>query len=94
MAGLKVINALFQTMRKTDNTSTEHLEKNRIRSTLESLCDEKLADGTSILQFEALPSALPYVISILEEPMFLEKYDFEQVSETIFQIKPKEMNLL
>lgn len=94
MAGLKVVDALIQTFKKSDNTPTEHLEKNRIRSTLESLCDEKLADGTSILQFEALPSALPYVISILEEPLFLEKYDFEQISETIFQIKPKDMNLL
>lgn len=94
MAGLKVVDALIQTFKKSDNTSTEHLEKNRIRSTLESLCNEKLADGTSILQFEALPSALPYVISILEEPLFLEKYDFEQISETIFQIKPKDMNLL
>lgn len=94
MAGLKVIDAFFKTLHKTDNTSTEHLEKNRIRSTLESLCEDKLSDGTSILTFEALPSALPYVISILEEPMFLEKYDFEQVSETIFKIKPKEMNLL
>lgn len=86
--------AIFTSLRRVDNTSTEHLEKNRIRSTLESYCNDMLADGTSILTFEALPSALPYVISILEEPMFLEKYDFEQVSETLFNIMPKEINLI
>lgn len=94
MAGLKVFQALASSMRRVDTTSTEHLEKNRIRSTLESFCNDMLADGTSILTFEALPSALPYVISILEEPMFLEKYDFEQVSETLFNIMPKEINLI
>lgn len=94
MAGLKIFDALVSSMRKTDNTSQEHLEKNRIRSTLESMCDKMLTDGTSILEFEALPNALPYVVSILEEPMFLEKYEFEQVSESLFKIRPKEINLM
>ena len=94
MSGLKIVSALMSNMKKTDNTSTEHLEKNRIRSTLESMCDRMLADGTSILEFEALPNTLPYVVSILEEPMFLEKYEFEQVSESLFHIKPKEINLM
>lgn len=91
---LKVVEALMSSMKKTDNTSSEHLEKNRIRSTLEDLCNTHLTDGTSVLEFEALSSALPYVVSILEEPMFLEKYEFQQVSETLFQIKTREVNLM
>lgn len=91
---MKVINALFENMKKTDNTSTEHLEKNRIRSTIEDLCNKHLTDGDYVLEFEALPSSLPYVVSILEEPMFLERYEFQQVSESIFQMRMKEINLI
>jgi len=91
---LKVIDALMNNMKKSDTTSMEHLEKNRVRSTLEELCDKYLSDGTGILEFEALPNALPYVVSVLEEPMFLERFEFQQVSETLFQIKAKEVNLM
>lgn len=91
---LKVVEALMNNMRKVDNAPIEHLEKNRIRSTLEDLCNTHLVDGSSILEFEALPSALPYVVSILEEPMFLEKYEFQQITETLFQVRAKEVNLM
>ena len=91
---MKVINALLSQMKKTDNTSVDRLGKNRVRSTLEDLCTEFLTTPDTVLEFEALPNALPYVISVLEEPIFLEKYEFQQVSETLFQIKEKEIQLL
>lgn len=81
-------------MKRTDNTSTDRLEKNRVRSTLEDMCSKYLTEPESILEFEALPNALPFVISVLEEPVFLEKYEFEQVSETLFQIREKEIQLI
>lgn len=81
-------------MKRTDNTSTDRLEKNRVRSTLEDMCAKYLIEPESILEFEALPNALPFVISVLEEPVFLEKYEFEQVSETLFQIREKEIQLI
>lgn len=90
---MKVVNALVDSMKKTDNTSTEHLTKNRIRSSLEETILTKLTDSSMILEFEALPSALPYVISILEEPLFLERFEFQQVSETLFQVRVREIEL-
>lgn len=91
---MKIINALLFQMKRTDNTSTDRLEKNRVRSTLEDMCAKYLTEPESILEFEALPNALPFVISVLEEPVFLEKYEFEQVSETLFQIREKEIQLI
>lgn len=91
---MKIINALLSQMKRTDNTSTDRLEKNRVRSTLEDMCAKYLIEPESILEFEALPNALPFVISVLEEPVFLEKYEFEQVSETLFQIREKEIQLI
>lgn len=91
---MKIINALLSQMKRTDNTSTDRLEKNRVRSTLEDMCVKYLTEPESILEFEALPNALPFVISVLEEPVFLEKYEFEQVSETLFQIREKEIQLI
>lgn len=91
---MKIINALLSQMKKTDNTSTDRLEKSRVRSTLEDMCAKYLTEPESILEFEALPNALPFVISVLEEPVFLEKYEFEQVSETLFQIREKEIQLI
>lgn len=91
---MKIFNAIFSSMKKTDNTSVEHLEKNRIRSALDELCNKYLDGDTNVLEFEALPKALPYVVAILEEPLFLERYEFEQVSESIFRIRAKEIDLL
>lgn len=91
---MKVINALLSQMKKTDNTSVDRLEKNRVRASLEDLCAEYLTTPDSTLEFETLPNALPHVISVLEEPIFLEKYEFQQVSETLFQIREKEIQLL
>lgn len=91
---IKIITALIETFKKKDTTSMEHLEKNRIRSTIEGLCNKYLVTSDAILEFEASKSALPYVVSILEEPLFLEKYDFMQMTESLFQMRMKEINLM
>lgn len=92
---MKFINALFANMRKTDNTSTDHLERNRLRATLEGLCAEYLdGDEDDILEFEASEKALPYVVSILEEPVFLDKFEFQQVDDSLFQIRQRELSIM
>lgn len=90
---MKIFNALATVMKKTDNTSQEHFEKNRIRSTLEDMCNKYLEGDSNVLEFEVLPKALPYIVSILSEPLFLEKYEFQQVSASLFQIRLKEIDL-
>lgn len=91
---MKIVHALLSKMKKNDTLSTEHLEKNKLRASLEDLCNKYLEGDSNILEFEALPKALPFIIEILEEPVFLEKYEFQQVSESIFQIRAKEINLI
>lgn len=90
---MEIFTVLKDKMSKKDTTSTDRLERNRVRATIESICDANLKDSFDVLTFEALPSAINDVISVLEEPRLKEKYEFIQVSETLFQIKMKELNI-
>lgn len=88
---MKAVGLLLQKLNKKDKTSTDRLDKSKIRSGLEAMCDKHLETVEEVLEFEALPSTIGYVVEILEEPDFVEKYDFEQTEETIFIIKKKDM---
>lgn len=91
---MKTIQVLKDNMSKKDNSSSERLERNRVRATIESLCEDRLKDSTDLLTFEALPNAINEVISVLEEPVFAEKYEFMQISETLFKIKLRELGII
>lgn len=91
---MKVFEVLKDNMTKKDNSSSERLERNRVRATIESICEDRLKDSGDILTFEALPNAINDVISVLEEPVLAEKYEFVQVSETLFQIRMKELDII
>lgn len=91
---MKVLDVLKDNMSKKDNSSTERLERNKVRASIESMCEDRLKDSDDILTFEALPSAINDVISVLEEPVIAEKYEFAQISETLFQIKLRELDIM
>lgn len=91
---MKVFEVLKENMSKKDNSSSERLERNRVRATIETMCEDRLKDSSDILTFEALPSAINDVISVLEEPVLQEKYDFVQISETLFSIRLKELDIM
>lgn len=91
---MKVFEVLKETLSKKDTSSSERLERNKVRATIEKICEERLKESSDILTFEALPSAINDVISVLEEPVLAEKYEFAQVSETLFQIKMKDLDIL
>ena len=91
---MKVFEVLKDSMTKKDNSSTERLERNRVRASIEAMCEDRLKDSSDILTFEALPSAINDVISVLEEPVLAEIYEFAQISETLFQIKMRELDVL
>ena len=91
---MKVLDVLKDNMSKKDNSSTERLERNKVRASIESMCEDRLKDSDDILTFEALPSAINDVISVLEEPVVAEKYEFAQISETLFQIKLRELDIM
>jgi len=90
---LKTFHALNANIRRKDNTPLEKLEYNRVRATLESLCDEYLKNSSDILVFESLPSAIDATLAVLESKRFLEEFEFGQESETIFQIRKKDLDL-
>ena len=90
---MKIFQVLKETMTKKDTSSSERLERNKARAFIERMCEERLKESSDILTFEALPSAINDVISVLEEPVLAEKYDFIQVSETLFQIKMKDLDI-
>lgn len=91
---MKSLDALFSVRKRRDTVATEHLEKNRIKATLEGMCSKYLLADGDIFEFEALPKALPYVVDILEERDFLEKYEFMQVSDSLFQVRERPMDLM
>lgn len=91
---MKVFDVLKDNLSKKDTSSTERLERNRVRASIESMCEDRLKDSNDILTFEALPSAINDVVSVLEEPVLAEKYEFVQVSETLFKIKLKELDII
>lgn len=91
---MEVIKALIRAYRNKDNTPTERLEYNRVRATIEAYCEEYLMDVNQILKFEALPSAIDATLAYLDSKQFNEKYEFQQVSETIFLVKLRVLDIL
>lgn len=91
---MELINALIKAYRNKDNAPTERLEYNQVRSTIEAYCEEYLTDVKQIFKFEALPSAIDATLAYLDSKQFAEKYEFQQVSETIFLIKLRALEIL
>lgn len=90
---MKVFDVLKEKMVRKDNSSSERLERNKVRAAIETMCEDRLKTSSDILTFEALPNAIDDVIYILEEPVISEKYAYQQISETLFMIKLKELDL-
>lgn len=91
---MKIFKELAKNMKKRDTAPMERLEYNRVRATIEEMCEKYLTDSDSIFKFEALPSAMDSTLSVLESNEFQEKYEFSQVSETCFIVRMRELNLL
>ena len=91
---LKLFKALADNSKKKDNTPMERLEYNRVRATIENQCEKYLKSIDDIYKFEALPSAIDATLACLEGKQFLEKYEFNQVSETCFIVRLREFSLL
>lgn len=90
----KLLTALGKVRQKKDTIPVERLEIEMVRETIFMKCEEYLTDATKILQIEILPNALDSALACLHTEKFLEKYEFQQQSETIFLIKMKEYNLI
>lgn len=91
---MKFVNLLVHKMTKKDNASHERLEKSKVRVAIESLCEQYLVNFDDVLTFEALPSALDNTLELIEEQVLTNKYEFEQISDTLFRVRLKEINVL
>lgn len=91
---MKIFDALADTMKKTDKIPMEKLEISKVRSTIENLCNEYLHDSEDLLKIEALPEALDSTVAVLSSPIFLEKYEFNQIDDVCFVIKLRELDLI
>lgn len=91
---MKLFSALMQAGQRRDNAPIERLEYNRVRATIEEQCGRYLKYSDDIFKFEALPSAIDATLACLESPQFLEKYEFNQVSETCFVVRLRELDIL
>lgn len=90
LESFKVIKAGFS---KKSKKSDALLEKNRIRSAIENMCKEYLVDFEDILRFEVLPNAIDNTLALVTEPELNSKYEFFQESETIFQVRLRELDI-
>lgn len=91
---MKLFNALVTVSKRKDLSPMERLEYNRVRATIEEQCAKYLQDSDDIYKFEALPNAIDATLACLESKQFLEKYEFNQVSETCFIVHLRELNIL
>ena len=91
---MKIWSALSQVGRRRDDAPLERLEYNRVRATIEEQCAKYLRYSDDIFKFEALPNAIDATLACLESPQFLERYEFNQVSETCFVVRLKELDIL
>lgn len=91
---MEIFRALLDTAKKKDSTPMERLETNRVRTTIEELCEEYLTNSDDLFKFEALPSAIDAVLATLEGEKFQEKYEFQQIDETLFVVRLKELDIL
>lgn len=91
---LKSVDLVKATLQNKGVKQGGRLDKNRTRSSIESMLEEHLKNPGEVLVFEALPNALDHTISVIEEPPLNIKYDIVQIDETLFQASLKEIDIL
>lgn len=89
---MKLFNAAIQSMKKGDDTQQERYEYSKVKAELKDLCDKHLKDSSDILTFEANQGTLGTLLSVLGDSEILEEFEFEQVSDSVFRIKRKELD--
>lgn len=91
---LKTFRILSDRFLSKGSNSVDRLEKNKVRNAIERVCLENLLDFNDVLTFEALPNALDSTLAVIEEPSLTKKYDFYQITATLFQARLKEISVI
>ena len=90
---MKSFKTITDLLVKKDKSSSERLQKNRVRVAIENMCQEYLTDFNDVLFFEALPKALDDTIAVIEEPKLTTRYEFTQESDTVFSGMRREVKV-
>lgn len=91
---MKSVEILLSKVNKKDSSSRERLEKSKVRAAIESICQENLQDFNDMMVFEALPNAIDNTLAVIEEPLLASKYEFEQINESLFRVRLKELSII
>lgn len=79
---------------KSHNNETQELiSKQRVKSTILSVCDTYLKEANDVVTFEVIGKDIQYVaIVVVEEPL-KSKYEINQISDSLFTAKLREFEL-
>ena len=76
-----------------NNNSADLKRKVIVKNKLQEVCDSYLENADDVLEIEVLPDSLQYILLSIDEEPLRSKYVFNQLSESIFQVKPREVSL-
>ena len=79
-------------LKSNDGSSKEIMEKQKIKNELMGVC-ETLKDPLDVLMIEVSPKNLGYVLEVIMEEPLISSFSFSQVSETMFAVQLREIEL-
>lgn len=85
---LQAIKSLFLTKEKVDNSL---LELNYKIQSIDSMAEEYLENFDDELEFEVYPNTLALAMKAMNSEELTDKYEFSQISNTMFSVRLKEM---
>lgn len=79
---------------KNDKSDTKDMmDKQRIKNSIMSVCDENIKDAGDSFIFEVMPSGLQYAVAVVNEEPLRSKYDIVQISDSLFSASLKAVEL-
>lgn len=75
-------------------TNKDRLRVRQVTEHLESLCKDYLQVGEDVLTFEAMEDTLPFVIEVFDDTSFMERYKVNQLTNSVFEIRLRVIDLL
>lgn len=91
---MKTFQLLKRKLFAKKKTSSERLERNRVRNAIETMAQTYLTDFDSVLTFEVLPKYLDSALIVIEESDLRSRYDIVQCDDTLFKMCLKDLGLL
>lgn len=91
--------SLFNTIRDRysksgeKNVVLEQMARQKIKNRISALCEEYLEEAGQVFTFEVAEKDLSNTIAVLDEEPLRSMYDIIQVSESLFEVRLKELDI-